>query len=219
MTDAIDTKTKLLDVAERLFAECGISATSLRTIIAEAGVNIAAIHYHFGSKEALVREVFARRLEPLNQERLARLDELEAGQNKDQPRLESIIEAFIEPVIRIKMGQPEKHEVILKLFGQVMTGSESLRCLVAEQLEEIAGRFLTALGEALPHLSKPELVWRFRFMTGALHTIMLHPPMPKALSEFMDDSVNVKTILKKVIPFLVAGFNAPAAKLTETAQS
>ncbi|MCG8605162.1 TetR family transcriptional regulator [bacterium] len=215
MTDAIDTKTKLLDVAERLFAERGISATSLRNIIAEAGANIAAIHYHFGSKENLVREVFARRLRPLNQERLARLDKLEADQNK-QPSLESIIEAFIEPVIRMKMGEPEKHEMILRLFGQVMTGSETLRCLVAKQLEEIVGRFLKALGDALPQLSRQELVWRFRFMTGALHTIMLHPPIPKAMSDFMDDTVNVKTILMKVIPFLVAGFNAPATELTKT---
>ena len=78
MSDATNTKDRLLDTAEQLFAQTGIEATSLRTITAEAGANLAAIHYHFGSKETLIQEVFARRVEPVNQERLRQLDELEA---------------------------------------------------------------------------------------------------------------------------------------------
>ena len=71
-----DTRDQILDTAERLFAEFVIDGVSIRTITAEAGVNLAAIHYHFGSKEALVREVFVLRIGPLNRERLRLLDDL-----------------------------------------------------------------------------------------------------------------------------------------------
>ena len=74
------TKEKILDTAERLFAEQGIGATSLRQIIGVAGVNLAAVHYHFGSKEALLEAVFARRIERVNRERLEMLDRVEALQ-------------------------------------------------------------------------------------------------------------------------------------------
>ena len=74
----MNTKTRLLDTAERLFAHHGIEATSLRTITAEAGVNLAAVNYHFQSKEALMHAVIARRLDPINQRRLAMLDAYEA---------------------------------------------------------------------------------------------------------------------------------------------
>ena len=210
-TEPLDTKTRLIEVAESLFAEQGISSTSLRNIIAKAGVNIAAIHYHFGSKEALVQAVFARRLGPINRERLRLLDELEAGQTGG-PSLEAIVAAFIEPVTRMKLSEPEKQETILKLFGQLMADTDEVFGLVSQQFEETGIRFIAALRLALPHLSKRELVWRFRFMIGALHTIMKHPPLPKAISGITEDEHDVKSVLQKVVTFLVAGFRAPATE-------
>jgi len=211
-TEPIDTKTRLLEVAESLFAANGISTTSLRNIIAKAGVNIAAIHYHFGSKEALVQAVFARRLGPINRERLRLLDELEASQANGVPGLEAIVAAFIEPVTRMRLSEPEKQETILKLFGQLMVDTDDVFGLVSQQFEETGIRFIAALQLALPHLAKRELVWRFRFMIGALHTIMKHPPLPKAIIGFTEDEHDVKSVLRKVVTFLVAGFQAPATE-------
>src|ERR1700735_7655 len=93
----IDTKRKLLDAAERMFAEHGYGAVSLRQIIAEAGVNLAAIHYHFGSKQELLDEVIMRRGGPVNRERLERWERLQA-QPGAQPAVEQVLEAFLMPM-------------------------------------------------------------------------------------------------------------------------
>src|SRR5438094_9886838 len=97
-TPRTDTKQKILDSAERLFAQHGFEATSLPNIIADANVNLAAIHYHFHSKEALVDAVIIRRLEPINRERLRMLDDCERD---GPPKLEAVLEAFLAPVIRL----------------------------------------------------------------------------------------------------------------------
>src|ERR1700742_5054208 len=93
------TRVALLDAAERLFSENGIEGTSVREIVREAGANLGAINYHFGTKERLALEVFARRLEPVNRERLARLDALEASTDPAKLTLEQVLEALIRPVM------------------------------------------------------------------------------------------------------------------------
>ena len=95
---ATDTKETILDSAEQLFAEQGFAPTSLRAITARAGVNLAAVNYHFGSKADLSREVLARRLEPLNRERLRLLDACEAT---GKPPLEGIVAAFVAPALNL----------------------------------------------------------------------------------------------------------------------
>ena len=105
-----DTKCKILDVAERLFAEQGYAATSLRHIIAEAGVNLAAIHYHFGSKEELLDGLVARIAVPVNADRIARLDRLEAEAGDAMPAVEAILEAFLMPAAEMARQHPESGE-------------------------------------------------------------------------------------------------------------
>src|SRR2546428_8870540 len=92
-----DTKQRILDTAERLFSQNGVATTSLRQIIAEADVNLAAIHYHFRSKDALLDAVLVRRLEPVNRERLSRLNTCE--QAPGPPGLECVLRAFIAPAV------------------------------------------------------------------------------------------------------------------------
>src|SRR6202453_4257737 len=108
----IDTKQKLLDAAERLFSQQGYGAVSLRQIIAEAEVNLAAIHYHFGSKQELLDEVILRKAGPVNRERLARLDRLEAAPGA--PRVEQVLEAFLMPMAEAAGQNPE----FCKLMGR-----------------------------------------------------------------------------------------------------
>src|SRR5271169_2834335 len=89
-----DTKSRILDAAENLFGRNGFDVTSLRDITAEAEVNLAAVNYHFQSKDSLMDAVITRRLEPVNQNRLEMLDA--AGPN---PSVEQILEAFLYPVV------------------------------------------------------------------------------------------------------------------------
>src|ERR1700743_947942 len=95
MSEKLDTKTRILDAAEKLFGLKGFEATSLRDITAEADVNLAAVNYHFQSKESLIDAVIARRLEPVNRPRLELL--AAAGPN---PTVEQIVEAFVGPVVQ-----------------------------------------------------------------------------------------------------------------------
>src|SRR5882757_1330208 len=101
------TRTALLDVAERLFSQNGIEGTSVRDIIKEAGTNLGAINYHFGTKDRLALEVFARRLEPVNRERIARLDALETAAGRRKLKLEQILEALVRPALESE-GQGAK---------------------------------------------------------------------------------------------------------------
>src|SRR5260370_15922671 len=97
----VETKQRILDSAERLFAEHGSEGTSLRTIIADAQVNLAAIHYHFHSKEALWEAVIVRRLGPINQERLRLLDACARDPNGGPPSLDAVLGALISPPLRV----------------------------------------------------------------------------------------------------------------------
>src|ERR1043165_10017836 len=93
------TRVELLDAAERLFSQNGVEGTSVRDIIKAAGANLGAINYHFGTKDRLALEVFARRLEPVNRERIARLNTLEAAAGRKKLKLEQILDAMIRPAL------------------------------------------------------------------------------------------------------------------------
>ena len=109
------TAERILDAAEELFADLGFDATSTRAITTRAGVNLAAVNYHYGSKDALIEAVFARRLVPLNRERLELLDRVEARAGAGGPAVESIVEAFVRPPMR------KIREVPLKASSRVIS--------------------------------------------------------------------------------------------------
>src|SRR5438876_3885821 len=94
-----ETRTRILDAAEELFMQHGFEGTSMRLLTAKAGVNLAAVNYHFGSKDALIEAVFRRRLDPMNIARIAELDNLEAADSTPSP--DAIIRAFITPGLRL----------------------------------------------------------------------------------------------------------------------
>src|SRR5437867_8837328 len=116
----IDTKQRILDSAERLFADRGFAATSLRTIIADARVNLAAIHYHYRSKEALLDAVILRRLGPINRERLELLNACERAAVNGRPALEAVIEAFIAPAFRVG-ADPNGGQIFVRLIGRILS--------------------------------------------------------------------------------------------------
>ncbi|MEX0637836.1 MAG: TetR/AcrR family transcriptional regulator, partial [Burkholderiales bacterium] len=96
-----ETQTRILDVAEELFMQHGFEGASMRMLTAKAGVNLAAVNYHFGSKDALVEAVFRRRLDPMNAERLAELERLEQEAAGKALTPEAIIRAFIGASLRM----------------------------------------------------------------------------------------------------------------------
>ena len=197
-----DTKQKILDTAERLIAECGYSAISLRHIIAEAEVNLAAIHYHFGSKEELLDEIIHRKIGPVNQERIARLDRLveEAG---DGPiAVEAVLEAFVVPMAEAADGNP----AFVRFMGRLMAEG-LLPVLVRKHFEGVVTRMVAVLRRALPGLPEEEFAWRMHFMSGTLaHTMCGVPCFPDLCAVEGD----FRSRFARLITFLSAGFRAPA---------
>jgi len=207
----IDTKVRILNAAERLFADHGFAATSLRAITAEAGVNLGAVNYHFGSKDELIEAVFVRRIEPINAERLARLDKLEKGAGTRGPALEEIVEAFIGPALRMSRTPGQAATVVMRLLGHAISQpKEKIRRTFTAQFGEIVERFTVALKRALPERSDEEIFWRLFFMVGAMaHTMALSDHLPE-LSRGLCHVEDVDDVIRRLVGFISAGMRAPS---------
>src|ERR1017187_1830002 len=113
-----DTRLRILDTAERLFGEEGYKAVSLRRITAAAGVNLASIHYHFGSKEELLDELVMRRAVPVNEERMDSLRRLKEAAGPNAIALENLLEAFLVPAFRAADRSPEWAKLMGRLHAE-----------------------------------------------------------------------------------------------------
>jgi AcrR family transcriptional regulator len=195
-----DTKDKILDTAERLIGERGYAATSLRQIIAEAGVNLAAVHYHFGSKEDLLDAVVARKVTPVNEARMARLNCVEAEAGCGQPDVEKILESFLLPTADVASRNPG----FVRLMGQML--AEGMMPRIVEKHFQATGlRFVAALRRAIPELPEDELMWRVHFMIGAMaHTMCRAPIFPQVAR----DAGDMEPRMERLVTFLGAGFRA-----------
>jgi len=206
-----DTKSKILDVAEKLFAELGIHATSIRQIVKEAGVNVASLHYHFGSKEAVIHEIITRRLSPINEMKIKRLDQLEKDAAGNPPELEDVLRAFIEPHIQMQKVAGDKVKILMKLMVQIEDDAERLKVMQDPVFMNVFKRFTSVLQSILPHLTYSELIWRFKFMIFSMHAIMVQHPIPQN-SNFKVEKESTDEIVNHVITFLKAGLLAPSSK-------
>ncbi len=213
-----DTKERLLDTAEELFAVHGFSATSLRMITAEAGVNLASIHYHFGSKEKLIEAVFTRRLEPLNRERLRLLDACERGTRgapgEGRPVLEDVLKAFLIPPFQMLSTGGVEGSRFVKLLGRTfMDPGSHPEKIIGKHFHEVSSRFSTALAEALPDLPGEEITWRFHFMIGTMAHTLAAGFCLEFLSEGRGDPTDAEGTLARLVPFLTAAMGSPAPNL------
>ena len=203
-----DTKTSLLDAAENLFAQEGIHRASLRAITQSAGANLAAVHYHFGSKEALVREVLARRLGPLNRRRIDLLDRVEAADAV--PAVEGIVRAFVQPTLEMVQRERGGHAFARFVCRTFSEPNESLHDLVLEQFRDIVARFTTAFERSLPDLPREELFWRFHFMVGSMvHTAGLGF-LAHRLSDGLCNPTDLDGLTTRLVRFLTGGLEAEA---------
>jgi AcrR family transcriptional regulator len=164
LNNPTSTKERILAAAEALFAQRGFDGASLRQLTASAGVNLAAVNYHFGSKEKLVEQVFKRRLDALNQHRLAELDKI-AGQ--PGTTLDDVLAAYIRPALELS------HEGNGSLFMRVLARAfaehdDTLRQFLSENYGHVMRQFTAEFARLLPHLEKAELYWRIDLVTGAL---------------------------------------------------
>jgi AcrR family transcriptional regulator len=208
-----DTKTRLMDVAEGLFAEKGYAATSLRDITSEAGANLAAVNYHFQSKEGLLSAIFERYVGPVNRERLETLDAIEARAGKGPPDLEELLRAFLAPAFARRSDRGVHGARFMRLAGRMHSETgEHLRSLFLDHFREVARRFGEAFLRALPHLDEYEVHLRTHFMVGAMaHTLLWSENMPGPPFG-RRKTLPPGEALEGLLRFAAAGLGAPAPR-------
>jgi AcrR family transcriptional regulator len=219
-TPVESTRERLLNVAEQRFGEGGYEGTSLRAITVAAAANIAAVNYHFGSKEALLRAAVARAMAPVNTERRRRLDQLEA---QGAPTPEQVIRAFIEPGLEL-VRRGERGAVGLRFIGRIaFDPSQRIRELYAAESDPIEKRYLSALQTALPHAAPEAVAFGYVNMLGllALHQSQaLQQSLPRApgVAAIEVTPEDPGVLAENLIAFLVAAFDrglrGPAQTLT-----
>lgn len=215
---ALDTKARMLDVAERLFAERGLDSTSIRDITNEAQVNLGAVNYHFGTKDGLIKAVFERRIIPLNEERIRALDALEQRSKDGAPvPVEAILDALLRPTLHMKLDPARGGINFTTLLGRSL--SEPKPCveeLLKKHFEPVIERFYSALLKALPHVHRGELFWRLSFTFGALHRWLLQSTawIPTWAAE-----PDTEQQFKSLIAFAAAGMQTTPALKTPNAPS
>lgn len=222
-----DTRERILDVAERLFMARGYEGTSMRMITGEAGVNLAAVNYHFGSKEALVREVFRRRLTWLNRERIRMLDMIEAEADGEALKPSQILEAFFGTLLRMGEDESLGGMTFLRLLGRTLTEpADFIRTFFAGEYTEVVERYKHALFRALPDVPKAEIVWRFHFMLGTMSYAIAGTDVLQVVTgcELGDisgasrgDKDAARQLAARVMPFLLGGLRAPLPQFADSA--
>lgn len=207
-----DTKEALLDAAELLCAERGVAGASLRAITARAGANLAAANYHFGSKDALVRAMLARRLRPVNRQRIELLDAAERAHD-GAPPLAEVVHAFLAPLVTFGRELPDGGRNFARLCGRALGSPDpTLGALLREELGEVLGRFGAAFQRALPELSREELMWRIHFVIGAVSHALAGGELIRAVSGGVCDPDDRPRILEHLVAFACGGLAAAPAR-------
>ena len=202
---ARETKARIIEAAEELFAEQGFAATSLRKITAAAGTNLASVHYHFGSKEGLIGAVFAQRIGKVNGERLALLDEVLAGAGDEPPSLEQLLRAFILPTAHMARRKhlPALQRLIMRLHAE--PGQDKIVRIFIAQFEEVMARFLPALQRAIPDVAEADLAWRLRFAVGGVIHAFGAPEAFEAIWQKHCGTYDDEEMVGRLIDFMTAG--------------
>jgi len=207
--ESATTSDRILDAAERAFGQHGFPRTSLRRITQQARVNLAAVNYHFGSKEELYRQVVTRHIRPLNEERAALLAQAEqlAG---DQPvPLRAVLDTFIRPVLRRATDGAPGGRAFLRLLSRDLLDPPSfLQPAMAEEFAPLMKRYAEILQPTLPEVPPAELFWRMQFTVGAMLFIAAHQHDPASLPEGHGAGGDWDDCIRRLIDFCTAGFGA-----------
>ena len=212
MRQETTTKQKILDSSQHLFARDGFQATSLRDITRRAGVNIAAINYHFGSKEALLKSVLERHLIPLNKVRIERLKKVSesARQEGRRPPVRDLILAIVEPTLQYKDSSPDAEDFI-DLVGRAFYDPEStVRKAFVPLIWPLYEVIIETFRGALPDLPEHVLLWRLHFMIGAMNHMLklcggrIHSDI-KELQLQLQLKIDSDLLLEVFVPFIKAG--------------
>ena len=204
-----DTRKRILDCAEKLFARDGYHCTTLRAITKKARANLAAVNYHFGSKEELLKEVIERRLVPLNEERIKSLEAVSdaAANEKRRPEVEEVLLAFIEPTFTFRDSGEGSRDFITLVGRSFSEPDGTVRGIFMQLIGPVFGLYSNLLSHALPEVPEEVFKWRLHFAIGAMAHIM-HVSCSDCHQE-LKTAINTEDLVAMYIDFFAAGMKAP----------
>lgn len=205
------TRTRIVHAAEEILAEHGLEGLSLRTVTTRAAVNLASVHYYFGSKDGLVTALVRDHFTPINTARLASLEAAVTRANGKPPALEDVVDAFVEPLLvaHVVPGDP-RATIIRRAVGQMLALPPDFSdTLFRETFGTLASRFHHVLSQALPHLDAAEVYWRMHFAVGTLAHLLTHGHLLPDLSEGHCSLTDLEAARIRVRNFICAGFRLP----------
>lgn len=204
MPQTLNGKIRVLDAAEKNFAEFGFDAASMKVISQDAGVAQGLLHYHFDSKEGLYRAVIGRRAAAITEMRLDMLDAVDLGA---EDAVEKVFLAFLKPPLdsaKTGLGSPQ-------LMARLIGGGALARDLIEEHYDECAQRFIEVLSELLPGASRPAVAQSYVFATGALIACLTpHDRMTALSADAQPCAKRSAKQLERMVRFCAAGIRALA---------
>ncbi len=201
------TKAAVFCAAERLFALHGFQNVSVRDITAEAGVNLASVNYHFGSKDGLLFEIFRRRTAELNRERARMLHEAN-DRHGGKPPVREILEALFAPPLKWAEPNGDRRISVQFIIRARSEGTAEMREALQNDVSHLR-RFADALIAARPNLALEDVYWRLHFCLGMVHNNRfaefdrLHH-----LSDGLTREQDADGLLSRMLDFAEAGFLA-----------
>lgn len=203
-----ETKARILDAAELLFAEHGFKDTSLRTITSKAGVNLASVNYHYGDKKTLVRAVLSRYLEAFMP---ALQSELEVLLTRDDFSMEDVFQCIKAPLLALNAYRPDGATIFMSLIGRGYTDVQGhLRWFILTRYDAVLTLFTTAVCRANPSLDPETLFWRLHFTLGtSVFTMVSSTALCEIAENDFSRQITTQDLVERLVPYLAAGVAAP----------
>ena len=206
-----DTRQKIISAALQVFAKNGFSAGTVREITEVADVNIAAVNYHFTSKDELIKHVLEDKIAPIIAIRLDFLEACVHAAKPDSPSVEALAEALVRPLVELGSGQ--YREVMMLLMHARTTALQFITEIVENQFQPLHEKFVDVMQRSLPELSRTEIALRYDCARGAvLQTLVSLAPAAMLVSGIpVLASQPHELAVKRLVSFVSAGLSAPPA--------
>lgn len=206
MNTKIKTKDKILNAAEVLFANAGFAETSMRQITAKAGVNLASVNYHFGSKKSLITAVVDRYLERFIPLLLTEIEALE--QDKATYTVSELFSCFKSPLLALDDINEDGSVAFLKLIGRGYVDFQGhLRRFITDKYGTQLSVIQQSFHKTMPNLSPSEVFWRLHFTIGtSVFTLAASEALIDISRADFKQEMTTELIVDQLLPYLAAGF-------------
>src|SRR3954451_21110307 len=204
------TRTSILAAAERLYADRGFGDVTLRDIVAEANVNLAAVNYHFGSKDELIAELFVTRSIATNRERLHELKTAEE-QGGGRAPIDLILRSLVGPTLRGCLGPENQRSTAARFMIRASIESvPPIRRIKNREIDHLR-KFAAAMKRSLPQRSEVDLYWGLHFALAMAHHTIREGERLTKLSEGSCDLADVAGIIQRVVAVSVMALTGGGA--------